>query len=331
MAAADGADPKGLGAEASLAILHRGDRYVVRFLKCNDAPTAIVCFEVWKAQPSLEGEVFAEGFLRNRGYNIIGILAAENDWFQRAEIEAALAAIRAATAGYDLIGYGGSMGAYACINFADWLGLRRVIAICPQYSIDQRRAPYEIRWRAEAARILANGGFSHDRVDQVRPPVNGWIIFDPTGEDRRHEADISRWHNLERVPLRFARHQEMRMLSQCGLLVPMLLGMLEGHFDAAGFQRRLRQARRRSAVFWISLSAELLERKHLAASLRAIRQARALPHPEPGAIDIQEAKVAAALGHTAEALALAARWTADPAWSWAAIPLVSQLQAVHAH
>jgi hypothetical protein len=177
---------------------------------------------------------------------------------------------------------------------------------------------------------MAGGGFSHDRIDQVSPPVQGWIVYDPATADRHHVTDIQRRHPLVQVPVFFARHNEMRMLKQCGLLEPMLTEMLAGRFDAAGFQRRLRTARRRSAVFWINLSAALLERKHLAGALYAVRQARALPHPEPAEIDIQEARIAAALGHHAEALALASPWTNDPAWSWAAVPLVSQLQAAEA-
>jgi len=313
--------------DAGVAILHRGEKYVVRFLKCNSTPTAVVCFATWKPRPSLLGELASERFFWRRGLNTISILAADNDWFQHAEIETALAAIRAATAGYDLIGYGGSMGAYASINFADRLGLRRVIAICPQYSIDERRAPYESRWRAEAALIMASGGFSRDRIDQVSPPVQGWIVYDPTSGDRHHATNIQRRHQLVQVPVWLARHNEMRMLQQCKLLEPMLIEMLGNRFDAADFQRRLRTARRGSAVFWVNLSAVLLDRKHLAGALYAVRQARSLPHPEPAEIDIQEARVGAALGHHEAALALATPWTNDSTWSWAAGPLVSQLQA----
>ena len=321
------AEARGAGLDASLTILHRGEKYAVRFLKCSNAPSAVVCFEYWKPEPSLDGELAAEGFFRHRGINFIGILAADNDWFQHLEINAALAAIKAAADGYDLIGYGASMGAYAGINFADRLGLRRVIAICPQYSIDETRVPTEPRWRAEAAQIMAQGGFSQDRIDEVSPPAEGWIIYDPGGGDRHHADSILSRHHLVQVPVRFARHHEMRMLQQCNLMTPMLCDMLAGRFDAADFQRRLRIARRQSAVFWLNLSAALLARKHFATALATIRQARALPHPEPAEIDLQEARVNAAIGNHAEALALAAPWAHHPAWGWAAMPLVDELHA----
>ena len=154
-----------------VVILHRGERYAVRYLKCNDRPFAVICFEYWLPQPSLDAEFAAERFFAHRGMNAVGLLAAENDWFQHDEIEPALATIRAALPDHELVGYGGSMGGYASINFADTLRLSRVIAVCPQYSIDPARAPYETRWPAEAARIAASGGFRHDRIDQVTPPT----------------------------------------------------------------------------------------------------------------------------------------------------------------
>ncbi len=311
----------------SVVILHRGKRYAVRFLKCNDRPFAVVCFEYWLPRPSLDAEFAAERFFAHRGMNAVGILAAENDWFQHDEITPALASIRAALPDHELIGYGGSMGGYASINFADLLRLSRVIAVCPQYSIDPARAPYETRWPAEAASIAASGGFRHDRIDQVTPPVAGWIIYDPAGVDRLHAGAIRERHDLCVVPVRLARHQEMRVLQQADLFTPMLLDMIDGRFDAAAFARSLRTARRRSAAFWLALSAALLAHRRPEASLRAARRARDLPHPEPAELDIQEAEALAACGHVAQALRLAEPWARDPAWSWAASPLLARHSA----
>ncbi len=308
-------------------ILHRGDRYAVRFLKCNDTPFAVVCFEYWLPKPSLDAEFAAERFFAHRGMNAVGVLAAENDWFQHDEIDAALARTRGAGPGHELVGYGGSMGGYASINFADTLRLRRVIAVCPQHSIDPARAPYETRWPAEAARIAACGGFRHDRIDQVTPPVEGWIIYDPAGVDRLHAAAIGKRHHLEEVPVRLARHQEMRVLQQADLFTPMLLDMIEGVFDGAAFARSLRTGRRRSAAFWLALSAALLAHRRPQAALRAIGQARALPHPEPAELDIQQAEALAACGDIAKAITLAAPWADDPAWRWAAAPLLARYSA----
>ena len=309
-----------------VSILHRGERYAVRCLKCNDQPFAVVCFECWLPQPSLDAEFAAERFFAHRGINAVGIVCAENDWFQHPEIEQVLDAIRAALPGHELVGYGGSMGGYACINFADLLGLCRVIAVCPQYSIDQARVPFELRWRQEAARIEAFGGFRHDRIDKVTPPVEGWIIYDPGSIDREHASAIGKRHRLVDVPVRFARHHEMRLLQQADMYTPLLLDMIDGRFDAAAFARRLRRERRRSSSFWLAFSASLLLHRRPQAALRAAQAARALPHVAPAEVDIQEAEALAACGDKSGAIALALPWADDPDWRWAAAPLLARLR-----
>ncbi len=310
-----------------LTELYRSPRYVVRSLHCNDEPFAVICFEYWYPAPSLDREFAAEGFFRDRRINAIGILAAENDWFQHPDIAGVLEAIRAATTGFDLIGYGGSMGAYGAINFADALGLRTTVAVCPQYSIDSALAPYETRWRAEAARIAATCGFGYDRIAQVRPPQTGWLIYDPGSVDLLHARAIQASHLFAEIPIRFARHQEMRVLQQAGMFTPMLLDMLAGRFDPVAFRRAYRSARRQSAAFWLGLADILARRGALPGALRAIRFARALPHPEPAAFDLQEAGVLGALGRVSEARALAGPWIDHPGWGSDAASLLAGLPA----
>ena len=274
----------------------------------------MVCFEYWVPEPTLDGPFSAEGFFAHRGTNAIGVLAARNDWFQNAEIDAALAAIRAATPGWDLVGYGGSMGGFAAIAFAAALRLRAVVAVCPQYSIQAARAPYEPRWRMEAACIQADGGFAHDAIDALPRLTQGWLVYDPLCADGRHAADIRTHHDLGAVAVRFGGHDQMRMLQQADVFTAMLVDMLDGRFDPAAFRRAWRTARRRSAVFWLGLSEALWRRGAHAAAARAAQAARALPHPEPAAADLAEAKARLGLGDAAAVQRLAGPWAHDPGW-----------------
>lgn len=293
-----------------LSILHRGPRYIARFLHCNDAPWAVISFEYWKPAPTLEGEFSGEGFFRHRGLNAIGIMAAENDWFQDDEILQVLAAIRAATPGYRLIGYGGSMGGFAVINFAQDLGLASLVAVIPQFSIDQAKAPYEHRWREEASRLA----FAHDKISQIAPVTSGWMVFDPWCVDGLHVRDIQRTHRMSELAVPFGGHAQMLMLQQANVYTDMFTDMLEERFDAAAFRRRWRVARRGSAAFWLGVAQALLKRGSLAGARRCLAQARGLPHPEPAWIDLTEADVALTERAWAEARALALRWADDPAF-----------------
>jgi hypothetical protein len=296
--------------QPELRILHRGPRYIARQLHCNDDTWAVICFEYWRPEPTLEGEFSGEGFFRHRGLNAIGIMAAENDWFQDDEILQVLAAIRAATPGFRLIGYGGSMGGYAAINFAHDLGLASLVAVIPQFSIEAGRAPYETRWRGEAARIA----FRHDKIADIAPVVNGWMVFDPWCVDGLHARDIQRHHKLGEVAVPFGGHAQMLMLQQANVYTDMFTDMLEERFDPAAFRRRWRIARRASAAFWLGVAEALLKRGDRDGALRCLAEARALPHPEPAWIDLTEADVRLAMGQDAQAEALATSWAEDPAF-----------------
>ena len=308
--AEQGGKQAGGPSEPALRIVHRGRQYCVRFVHSNNNPWAVVCFEYWKPEPTLEGEFSGEGFFRHRRMNAFGIMSASNDWFQDDEILEVLAAIRAAAPGWRLIGYGGSMGGFATINFAHDLGLASFIAVIPQFSIDVARAPYETRWRAEASRLR----FGHDKIAEIPPITGGWAIFDPWCVDGRHVADIQRHHQLNELRIPFGGHAQMLMLQQANVYTDMFTDMLAETFDAAAFRRRWRAARRGSAAFWLGLAQALLRRANPQAAMRAVAQARALPHPEPAWFDLIEADTRLALGDPAGARALAEIWAHDPAF-----------------
>ncbi len=310
--------------EPTLHILHQGPRYIARYVQCDDRPWACISFEYWKPAPTLEGKFSGEGFFRHRRLNAIGVMAAENDWFQDDEILDVLAAIRQATPGFRLIGYGGSMGGFAVINFAHDLGLASLVAVIPQFSIDAARAPYEKRWRGEAARIA----FRHDKIGAMPPVTNGWMIFDPWCVDGLHARDIQRTHSLGEVGVPFGGHAEMLMLQQADVYTDMFTDMLEERFDPAAFRRRWRVARRGSAAFWLGLAEHLIRRGALAGALRCVAQARALPHPEPAWFDLIEADARIALGELGTAEVLVRRWADDAAFGGQAAERLAVLGAV---
>jgi hypothetical protein len=320
----DVAEADGAGKRApTVHVIHRGPRYCVRFVHCNDDPWAVVCFEYWKPQPTLEGEFSGEGFFVHRGMNAFGVMAAENDWFQDDEILEALAAIRAASSGWRLIGYGGSMGGFAAINFAHDLGLASLVAVIPQFSIAAAKAPYEPRWRAEAARL----NFKHDQIDRIAPFTGGWAIFDPWCVDGRHVADIQRFHRLGELRVPFGGHAQMLMLQQANVYTDMFTDMLAEQFDPVAFRRRWRTARRQSSAFWLGIAEALLQRGNSDGALRAVSRARALHHPDPAWFDMVEADARLARGEYAAARKLAEAWAADPAFGGPARERLAKLPA----
>jgi hypothetical protein len=292
-------------------ILHSGPAYRVRERRAAEGSTCVVVFEYWSPHPTMEGPVSSEDFFLKRGHSVIGVKPARNDWYQDDEIVDAIGAVRRAGEGRRLVGYGASMGGFGVINFADLLGLSDLVAVCPQYSNDPTRAPYEDRWLQEARSIA----FRHDRIDTAPPITAGTLIYDPASVDGVHAANILRRHPLNSVRPFFAGHEVMRMLQQAGLYSDLLLSLVEGRYDAAGFARALRAGRRKSSACWLGVADALRRRGALEGGFRSIAEARRLGHPDPYIVDAAEGALHMAAGSPERAAALLAPWRTDPAWA----------------
>ena len=282
-------------------IIHDGAHYRVVYRRVSDDPFTVVYFEVAAAAPSREAPPTAQDFFVRRGVNFIGVKPAPNDWYQQDEILAALAAIRAATPGARLAGYGGSMGAYAAINFAHDLGLATLLAVCPQFSILPEKVPFERRWlRKRRHRVPARPDdraaalaprFRHVRPAHRRPSARGG---DPGPSRPDDAADLV--HRPRATALPDAdRHCGRRHL-----------GLLRGEMDAAEVMRRVRAARRGSNVVWHGVAKLKLRRDEIASAARAMDRAEATPLPDPFDAAVTRGKILRRLGRAQEAEALVA-------------------------
>jgi hypothetical protein len=283
-------------------VIHHGQRYRAVHCQVSDDPLVVVNFEFWWPAPSREPPPTAQEFFTARGINFVGVRGARNDWFQHDEILEVLEAVRAATPGGRRVGYGGSMGGYAVINFAQDLGLDSLVAVCPQFSIDPRKAPFEPRWRDEAAAIA----FRHDKIDRIAPIRHGYAIFDPATVDAAHMAMITRRHAITPIRMHFAGHDVLRMLTGAGVAAELLIGLVRDTVDHAGFVRRLRATRATYAPFWLAAAEARARRGHARAALRAIVRAKAQALPDPPRADIAHAIILRQHGRIEEALALLA-------------------------
>ena len=290
-------------------IIHDGAHYRVLYRRVSDDPFTVVYFESLQDPPRLDTPPSAQDFFLRRGVNFIGVKPAQNDWYQHDEINAALAAIRAATPGARLAGYGGSMGAYAAVNFANDLGLVSLLAICPQYSLQPAKVPFERRWLAEAAAI----DFRNDRINAPPRLRRGFIMFDPQTEDRLHAERILAHHDLTPLPIWFTGHEQLRFLTQAGISGDVILGLLRGEMDRAEVVRRVRAARRKSNIVWHGVAKLRLRRGEIAAAARAMDRAEEAPLPDPFDAAVTRGKILRRVGRKQEAEALVAAFLDNPA------------------
>ncbi len=210
----------------------------VRVVRTEGTRTDVVfvTFEPHVLDKNPQRQAFAEKFLRDNGFPAYHFFANDNFWFQYPEMEEVLATVRADIGpGVEIVAYAVSMGAYAAIRFAGRLGVARILAFSPQYSIDPKVVPWDRRW---------DGLFDRPRQilwEHLMVPrgVPVYLFYDPHNRDRRHVRLYEREADVVRVRVPYAGHGSITVLMQTGLLGQAVLDVGENRFDAAGFQRQL--------------------------------------------------------------------------------------------
>jgi hypothetical protein len=212
----------------------------VRHRPAGDAMRHVVTFDHYHDHPGFDRPAFAEDFLQQRGIAATHVLTRDNRWFQYAEIDAILAAVRGTVReGANVLAYGSSMGGYAALRFADAVGAQRVLALSPQYSVDPRVVPEDRRWRSAQRRI------------RFRPELNGriacaaevTILYDPHGLDGLHVARVAADVPVRRVRVRHAGHPVGTFLGEIGQLADIMLAGARGVPGAAQVEAVCRAAR----------------------------------------------------------------------------------------
>lgn len=249
--------------------LFRSADLVVRRGPVFGSPACFVTFAPFTHERTLERAAFGDAFLASRGLDAIHVVSRTNAWFDYPEMEDALGAITAATAGYArVLTYGSSMGAYGAIRFAERLGAVAAIAISPQYGVDRTSAPFERRFAVD----LPSGGrrLSPGHGSKTVAP---YVFYDPLDLDGLHAAKIRKAYPLTRlIALPHAGHPAAPYLAETGLLTGAIVEFAEGRFDPAAFGTAARRARDRSSQYLFTL-ARRLGPHHQPIKLALVRRA----------------------------------------------------------
>lgn len=135
--------------------------------------------------------------------------------------------------GRKVVTLGNSMGGFAAILFSLLLpGIARSIAFCPQYSVNPRHCPWEIRWQEQVAAIntwrfetCLSGG------QDVGSAQLDHIIFcgqDVPNDVRHAELIIGKASQpVSAFLIQGCGHDVARVLKQKGVLVPLLDMMID--------------------------------------------------------------------------------------------------------
>ncbi|MVA56258.1 hypothetical protein [Agrobacterium vitis] len=228
-------------------IIYSSSTYVARQCINSDASLTVITFDPRRdPAPWGEGLFFGQRFFQQLSMNVIGVTPAGNDWYQSDDMPSVVEAICNATKGHDLVGYGGSMGAYGLLNFYHDLGLSTVVAVSPQYSPDVAKTDFDDRWLLDRQVIKPR----HDKIGSISPIRNGYIIYDRAYSlDRQHVEMIQARHELKEVIVPMSGHLPIYFMNEAELTDKVIPSMLTGGFSQRWFRDLHRQQRRMSAPY----------------------------------------------------------------------------------
>lgn len=173
-----------------------------------DSSAVVACFNWGKFQAKGDG-FYADELMRNLGLSAIGVVSKRPHWYVCDEWPQAQAAILEAMAGYkQRVGYGFSMGAYAALKYSRALGLDKVLAFSPQWSVDPLEAPWDDRkdW-AYVPGMKGMGVRAADRAGLAYVFVDPGFLL-----DLQHAKAALSAGDAVLVPMRHCGHDTIKML-----------------------------------------------------------------------------------------------------------------------
>ncbi len=198
----------------------------------------------------------AEKSLQKYGFNVIGVMPKQKSWFPASSMQPMYQAIKPILDQFELrIAYGGSMGGYAAIKYANLFGFQRVVSMVPQYSIDPDDIVDTRYGMFFQPNLHANMRVLAEDVSTTREYI---VVYDPyCPEDRAHfeklQALIPHVHVLH---LPFTGHDAIAVLASSELLND----FLRHPFDAPYFYQKMRRVKKNSKFYYRKVIENLLTR-----------------------------------------------------------------------
>jgi hypothetical protein len=234
------------------------DNYFIDFCKGNNC--LFVTFEPFGdilARPDGSRKPWGLDFLKKRGFSIIGVKPKQVDWYRKADLHAFFrsAAFIEFIGGFEkVVFYGGSMGGFAALTFADVAPGCIVIAHNPQTTLDPTKVPWESRFPVGSAEDWS-GDFA-DAAIGAQKASKVFVSYDPFDAlDRRH---VELLDNSNLVPLKvpLLGHQMPVWFQKMGLLSVVVDNSLTNEIDENSWFLLLKR-RRTLARYYVQLSKKM--------------------------------------------------------------------------
>ena len=228
---------------------------------------------------SLEGAGFGGELLLRNDFDVVAFKSTKNIWYQNVTAEIISAVenfISARAVCYaKRVSYGSSMGGYAAIQFSRSLKFDTVLALSPQFQIDQ---PYDLRWHAAAQTI----DFKYRiNADAIADNCKYFVAFDPGTEDLHHVEKLRELicpARLVEIATPFSGHPAGHYLAETGLIKELVLSVLQ---DGTVEHIAVGRHRKRSKTYLHEMSRRLVLGRKYRSAMIAIDKAIAIDDTSP--------------------------------------------------
>jgi hypothetical protein len=240
---------------------------------------------------------WGQEYLASQGWNVLGVMVKESDWFRQDDLFDLLEELRDAGffAQFSAVTfYGASMGGYGAATFAALAPGCTVVAFAPQSSLNTEITPFETRYRYARSRTDWTGRYA-DAAVGIRAAARAYILYDPMEPtDSAHVARLI-GPNVTLLPMWHSGHKLPPALMRMNILKPVITPAIEGQLTPETFHQ-LHRARRQSVPWLTGLLTSAEKRGHYTLGLRlADRLLAETPHPKLKAARraLRDAKLAA--------------------------------------
>lgn len=247
-------------------IIYESDNLVALYCRASDAQSKQLVVAFHPLQLAHYMDLPRKGqsreTIRAAGLDAIQVVPRGNHWYQYDDIDAMMAEIRLVADRYsDVVAYGQSMGAYGAIHTSALLRPSKVLAICPQFSIDPARINFDSGFKVLAKEI----SFIRDEIKYNACHDSEFIIaydqlFPIDGSHyREYEKHLNKLYRL-RMP--FCGHGVSEALKDAQMIPSYLLKLItKGKSEINATRQEFRHHRANVKIYQNSINLALTKRE----------------------------------------------------------------------
>ncbi len=256
--------------------LQKLDRHSVLFHQRDPAGLVISFDNIANANDlSFAREPWGWKFFRDEGWSHLGVIARTKAWYRDPEIIGYFED-KAREGFFDkfdqVVFAGASMGGFAALTFSALVPGAIVIAFNPQTTLDERRVPWETRYRF--GRVQDWDLPLSDAVETVQAAARAYVFYDPFFDLDRQQVTRLQGGNVVLLKTWFANHFAAPMLRKLNLLKPVMQQAMRGTLEPSEYYKMMR-ARRRLPIYMRGIEA-VGEERHPKLVMAARQRFRAL-------------------------------------------------------